>query len=461
MELYDEEKMKNKNTQETKLSKIIKILIIVFTILIFALIGVIFYLINNPSKITIFFDGEENANIEKVLEIKENENGDIVIHAPIKEFASMVGYSAFDGDYLSPSQNSNICNVQNSENVSIFRLDSSIINKKDLTVESSEYESFDIGEIIYEKDGVLYTNKEGLQKGFNIVFDYDAKKKYLNIYSLDTMVDNIKNVATSRYNVAGIDDQVFANKRAILDRYIIITSEEIQKENQQNVKYGVISVSTGESILETKYEKITYIPEKKLFLVNMNNKVGIFDSEGQEIIKAEYDELIPIDKEDDLYLVKSNGLYGVINGKGKTIIYLEYSQIGIDTRNFENNMLKTGYVLFNKLIPVRQTDKWGFFDKKGSKVTEMIYDDIGCYTDKASTAEYGLAVIQNQKYNLVVVKRENNYNLLDLDGKELLQNVITKAYMKLISGNPVYYMEIEDKTYNIIDELEKKDQKEM
>ena len=342
MELYDEEKMNNKKTQETKLSKIIKIMIIIVTILIIALTGVIYYLINHPNKITILIDGEENAKLEDIIEINQNEDGDISIHAPIKEFATTIGYNAFDDDYLSSSQNSNICNVQNEDNVSVFHLDSSIINKKDLTVNNAEYESFDIGEIVYEKDGALYTNKEGLQKGFNIVIEYDAKKKYLNIYSLNTIVNNLKKVATSKYKVAGIDDQSFANRRAVLDNMIIVTSNVVEDEEQQDIKYGVINLTTGNPILEIKYERITYIPEKKVFLVTMNNKVGIIDDNGKEVIRAEYDELVPIDKEEELYLVKNNGFYGVINGQGKTIIHLEYSQIGIDITNFEKNKLKTG-----------------------------------------------------------------------------------------------------------------------
>ena len=226
-----------------------------------------------------------------------------------------------------------------------------------------------------------------------------------------------------------------------------------------DIKYGVINLTTGNPILEIKYERITYIPEKKVFLVTMNNKVGIIDDNGKEVIRAEYDELVPIDKEEELYLVKNNGFYGVINGQGKTIIHLEYSQIGIDITNFEKNKLKTGYVLLNKLIPVKQSDKWGFFDKKGNKVTEIIFNGIGCNIEDDKVEEYGLVVIQNQKHNIIVVQRDNSYNLINLEGKELLQSPITKAYMKIVSGNPVYYMNIEDKTYNIIDELDKKDNK--
>ncbi len=67
-------------------------------------------------------------------------------------------------------------------------------------------------------------------------------------------------------------------------------------------------------------------------------------------------------------------------------------------------------------------------------------------------------MIQTQKHNIVVVKREDKYNLIDINGKELLQNDITKAYLKMESGNPVYRMVIEDKDFNIIEELEKLDQ---
>ncbi len=450
MELYDEEKIRKKSKQEKKLNKIIISSIVIVAVIIIALIGIIFYLMNNPNKITYKLDGKEYSEFGKIIEITENEDKTYTIHAPIKAFAEKVGYKASNGEYLSATTDWNVCNVENEENVSEFYLDSITIRKKDLTVEKSEFENYDISEKVYEKDKVLYTNKEGLEKAFNLVINYDSKKKILEIYTLDLLVESAEKRAINNFKQKGIDNEIFVNKLAILDDMIIVSSENSENKGP-NTKYGVIKYGTGETILETKYDKIVYTPSKQSFFIYMNGNVGIIDNKGEVKVKAVYEDLALIDKQEELYLAKRGGLYGIVNGKDEIIVHLEYSQIGINQNEFKNNGLKTGYILLNTLIPVKQSNKWGFFDKKGNKVTELIYDNVGCASING-TAEYGLVVIPN--YNYIVVRRENGFTFIDLNGKEIVPNAITSAYIKISSGEPLYYMIIKEKEYNIVEVLD-------
>ena len=447
MELYDEDKRRKENKMNSKLNKIIVASIILVIIIIIGLIVAIYYLMNNPNKLTVKLNGVENVELETMLKVDYNINGSINVDAPIKEFAKIVKYQGFNGEYQSSSQDTDKCYVTNNEEVTTFYLDSSVINKKDLTVSDSEYESYEIEKQVYEKDGVLYANEKGLEKGFNLYMSYDSKKKILNINTLDTEVANAKFRAINTFGLQGIDEETFSNKKAILDRMIVVVSGD--------EKYGVIDYSTGSSILEIKYDSIKYIPAKSEFIVKMNNKVGITKSNGQEKIKAIYDNLILIDKEKEWYIAQQNRLYGVIDAQGNTIIYPEYNQIGIDATKFEQNGVKSGYILLDRLIPVKQGNKWAFFDiNTKAIITEFQYDSIGSITVNKSATTYNLLVIP--EVQAIVVKKEDGYNFITLTGEEIFKDIqFPDAFIRISSGKPSYYMVWDEKEYNIVEMINK------
>ena len=450
MELYDEEQTRNEYNKNNKLNKILIISIVLVAIIIISLIIGITVLSSNPSKLTVNLNGRANANLSNMLELIENTDGTVKINAPIKEFAKVLGYDAYNGEYLSTSTDTDKCHVINNEEAAIFYLNSNVINKKDLTVTNSEYESYTIGNNVFEKDGVLYVDDTGLTTAFNLSISYSSKGKILNIYTLDTLVETAKNRAINTYGKEGIDETSLANKKAILDGMLVI----VQGGNSSNKKYGVIDYSTGETILELRYDNIKYIPTKSEFFVKLNNKVGTTDKYGQEKIKANYDNLVLIDKEKDLYLAQNNNLYGVVDGIGKTIIYLEYNQIGIDVSQYTQNQVKSGYVLLNKLIPVKQGNKWAIYNTEGTKLTDFIYDKIGSITSNNSATTYNLLTIP-ESYT-IVVGRDKGYNFIGLDGAEIFKNVLfTDAYIRVSSGLTQYFMVWNEKEYNIIDMIAK------
>lgn len=450
MELYDEEQKRKQNMKNSKLNKILIISIILVVIIIIGLMIGITVLSNNPNKLTINLNGVLSTSMSDVLEITENTDGTIKINAPIKEFARALGYEAYNGEYLSTSVDADKCHVINNEEATSFYLNSNVINKKDLTVRDSEYESYNIEKNVFEKNGTLYINDKGLEVAFNLSIDYSSKKKTLNIITLDELVEKAKNRAINAYGKEGIDEITLANKKAILDDMLVI----VQGEETSNVKYGVINYSTGATILELRYDEITYIPTKSEFVVKLNNKVGTTDKYGQEKIKANYDQLVLIDKEKDLYLAKNNNLYGIVDGNGKTIIYLEYTQIGIDVSQYKQNQIKSGYILLNKLIPVKQGNKWAIFNTEGTKLTDFIYDKIGCITKSSSATTYNLLVIPDAY--AMVVERDKGYNFIGLDGQEIFSNVVfDDTYIRVSSGLTQYLMIWNEKEYNVVEMITK------
>ena len=448
MNLYDEDQMRREEKRSKNLKRIIISSIVISILVIMALILAINYLVNNPNRTIVKLNGRENRNLENIISVETDESGNISIYAPIKEIASYFGYEAFNGEYTMVSEDTNSCYVQNEEEVAVFNLDSNIIYKIDRKTQDSNYEYCKINKKIFKKDDLLYTDDEGLENGFNLAISYNAKKKIVDFYTLDTMVKSAESKVT-QYGYKELDDSL-ENHKAILEDIMVVKSEDGQ--------YGVVNYSTGQKMLDSKYDKITYIPHKKAFLIMKNNKVGIISSDGTTKISPEYDELTLIDNENELYLAKKDGLYGVVNINGNVIIYIEYSKIGIDLSGYEQNGIKSGYVLLNKLIPVQQNSKWGFFDITGHQVTDLKYEAIGSKATSNKGVNYDLLVIPN--YDALVVKRDNKYTCINSNGEELISCVFKEMYMEMSSGKTEYYMiwqdpEGKERKYVIKDYLEK------
>ena len=443
MRLYDEDQIKQDKKKSERMSRILIVSIVLITIIIIGLICLIFYLINHPNRVTINLNGKESAGLEQLIQISTAEDGNTTITAPIKDIATYFNYDAFNGGYTTVSEDTDSCYVESENEIAIFNLDSDVIYKLNKTVTDAEYEYCHIDEPVFKQDEKLYTTQQGLENAFNIYMYYNVEKKTLDIYTLDTLVATATSRATG-YGYTSLDE-TFENQKAILEDMMVVISS--------NNLYGVVSYSTGEEILGAQYDLVTYIPQKSAFLVQRNNKVGIIASDGTTKITPNYDSLILIDNERELYLAQNDGLYGVVDINGNTVIYLEYDKIGVDIAEFEENDLKTGYILLDTLIPVQQDGKWGFFDKEGKQVTDLIYDSVGCITTNSKSVSYNLLTMP--ECNVIVVGRDKKYTFIDLDGKELFDSIFDDVYMELASGEEKYYVVVNDTAYDAVDNIKR------
>lgn len=214
-------------------------------------------------------------------------------------------------------------------------------------------------------------------------------------------------------------------------------------------KYGVVKAQNGEAILETKYDKIEYLQNTSDFMVKSNGKCGILSQKGEAKIKIAYDDIDVMDNENGLYLIKENGYYGILDSKGNVILEPNYQQIGTDINQYAQNGVENKYVLLNKLIPVKQNNSWGFFDLKGKQIADFKYTGLGCTTSKVSNT-YPTLIIPS--YDIVIVKKDNFYNLMMLDGKELINGyVVDSVYMtvNVVTSENKYYMTYNGNTQDI------------
>lgn len=419
--LNDELLKPKKSKKKIKASTIILILIIFLLILcIAAIVGIVYI---KGTLLSYSLDGRSAKALENILIFEENNK----IYVPIKRMANYLGYEAFNGDYLTLSEDATKCYIKNEDELVSFTLDLNSLTK----VNSDKTMQIKIDEPIKEINEELCINIQGAEEAFNFKFYYDLEDNKIYIQTLGYLYEGYASSFVSE-GYSPIEEETYENKLAILDDMLIVKDD--------NDCYGVMSTE-GNTILETKYNSIQYLKETADFLVESNNKKGIISKDKTTKVDTIYDDIKRITNNNDIfYIVEQSGLVGLLDVNGKTIIYPEYNQIGMDVTAYEQNGIKNGYILYDKLVPVMRNKKWAVFDIDGNRITDFLYDSLGCTkTQDDATRTYG--VLEVPDYNLIVVSQDNKYNFINLEGKLLFNGfVLDSTYITKIDGKNIYYI---------------------
>ena len=459
MRLIDEEEIEMQKLKNKKIKRIIIILVILLLVLGAAIIALIVYKVENPTNVTTYIDGKLVQNFDQIVDFATDENGETQIYIPIRDFATYLnavneefGYQTFKGDYNPKTEEEDKCYVLRSGyEVAIYTKKSKTIYKVNLQKKSDEYEECNIDKDIFESNGKLYTSVTGIEKGYNVSFFYDEKKKTITIYTLDYLVNShqlaLEGKTIGDYGELQMDAKNYTDCKSIFDGLLIVQAE--------NGKYGIVETKNYRSfILEPQYDNISFINDSQTFLVESNKKVGLFSEDGKRKINLNYDQIINMGQNSNLYVVKSNNLYGVVDGEGNVILYPDYEKIGIDVSAYSYNGVKNGYILLNQLIPVLQNKKWAFFDTKGEMVTKgFLYQTIGCAKVKSGNNIYPLLEIPDYK-SIVVQDEDGKYSFINIKGEEMLQFVFDQMYIKVAAGEKSYWMTYKEKEYDVLPYLE-------
>lgn len=440
MNLFEDEELfkPKKKKAQVKPTTIIAIAIVALLILLVIIVASIIYL--KSTILTITLDGKNVNDLESVLIFEENDK----IYMPIKKMAEYLGYSAYNGDYITRSEDDTTkCYIESSEEIVCFTLSSNVITK----VVDGQTQQIKISEPVKEINGELCIEANGTEDAFNIKFYYTASKNKIIIQTLGYLYTAYSNYAVSKGYVE-IEDESFANKTAVLDNMLIVKTT--------NNYYGVISTQNeNEIILETKYDSIEYFRKNSEFLVGNNNKKGIITKDRKTKIEMSYDSIEKVtNKNDVFYIVGKSGLYGLLDSNGERIIYTEYEQIGINVSAYQENGVTNGYILYNQLIPVKLNNKWALFNIDGNAVTDFIYDSFGCTTAKNAVSRT-YAVIEVLDYNLIVARQGDKYNLITVEGKRLFDNsILDSVYITISNGKKIYYITNGETTKELISFLQ-------
>ena len=211
-------------------------------------------------------------------------------------------------------------------------------------------------------------------------------------------------------------------------------------------KYGVTD-KEGKQIIENKYSFIQYLWED-FFIVKNEEKFGIINSSDEKILEFEYDSL-----------QKMNGLNIIETLKNNEVSYLnkDFKQIAKFKeikRKIENNYLKLysindkellyldkeGNIVENKnllnnnLFAKEENGKWGFVNKKGEFTINAKYDYVTEFNN------YGFAgIMQDGKWGVIdetgTVIEEPKYKL----DSEDLPTFIGKYYETYLGYGEKFY----------------------
>ncbi len=430
MELYNEEDLIKKKSKTPMIIGICIAILIMITALI---VYLILYLKGTVYTITI--DGVATSELEEILNIEETESG-AQLYIPIRKIAPFLNYSDYSGDYKNKSEDNTKCYIENEYEIAVFTQDSNEIFK---TRGNSDYETIQLDEKVFSKDGELYTTIDGIEKAYNVEFSFDPSRRKIEIYTMGYLLDYYAQyLQLEEYSIN------FSDQKAIFENMIIV---------MQNGKYGVVDATTGKAILETKYDSISYLPNAKDFLVSTNGKYGIVAKDTTIKIRIAYDDIQIMDNKNGLYLARLNNSYGVLDLEGNTIIEPMYQQIGIgNISNYSQNGIESQYIILDELIPIKNNNLWGFFNLKGEQITDFQYTQIG---SKKTDVTNSYQVLTIPSYKMVVVEKDGYYNLMQTNGKEIIKGAIDSIYMmsNTATGENTFYMTYNGNTDNIEERL--------
>ena len=426
-----EESFQNKEQKKKSRAKLIILISIGITLLI--IIGISIYLAYIQSTmLRLTLDGVSNNKLKELLVIEENGT----IYMPIRQVAEYFGYDSFGGEYSAKSESTNKCYVQSEKEVANFSLGSNKIYKLDLSSENENYEYVYIKQPIKAIGGQLYATEEGIEQAFNLSIDYNKDTNRITIYTLPYLINGYSSYVLD-YGYTQISE-LLVNQKAVLNNMLVVLKEDTDEQ------YGVIDTE-GNTVLEPKYDNITYIPETGDFLVESNGKVGIISKSKETKVQITYDSIELMDKDTGLYVVEKEGKYGVIDIRGNIKIYIENDQIGIDLTKFKENDIKNKYLLIDNLIPVKKGELWGLYNKNGNKVVDFEYNSFGYIASNNKNAT-NLLIIPN--YNVLVACKDSKYTLINSSGEKLFEPRADDIYMTISGGAKHYYIAVNDRTWD-------------
>lgn len=419
-----------------------KILLGIIACVILIIILLVLLLINiKGTAFNIYVDGVANAQTNKTKLIAKVED---ITYVNIEEFAELVKYEYHKGEYKLSTIDEDKCYVENDEETTSFYVNDNTIYKLAIDKRNEHYEEHEMDNKVLKINDQMYAPIDTISKAFNVLIQY--KNSDFKIYTLEYLVKlydtNVKN-----WGYTGIAEQSFENQKALLQGYLIV--------RKTDGLYKIINTDNTKEIVLDRYTSIEFSENtQEFFVTDVSKKVGIVNEDGTTKIYPAYDSIILLDKKTDLYIVEQTQKYGVVSGNGRTVIYPEYDSIGLS----DNTISDDKYLILNELIPVCKEQKWGAFNKNGNMVFRLEYDEFG-YNLKSieinGVKEVVQPVLTIKRANGIVVRKENKYGLLNINGRELVPIEVDGIYA--INGieneDSKYFMLYNGEEINVIERL--------
>lgn len=234
--------------------------------------------------------------------------------------------------------------------------------------------------------------------------------------------------------------------------------------NDENGTYKTKAVNEKNEEILTGYDGIEAIDnfdskhnvwyEDNVLRIRKNNKYGLINFEGKEVLACEYDEITALNGVKSNILVKKDGKLGLVNEKGQTIINTEYTNI---------LTLKEGYK--NEYIVVNENNQYGLVSTSGKVLLESKYEmvkylnssnlfavkEAGIWKvinieDMSVVIDGGYSDIKEVKGDNIVVIKDGKYGVINTAKEQK----IPFEYEDITYAFSIYYIAKKDGKYGII-----------
>lgn len=221
------------------------------------------------------------------------------------------------------------------------------------------------------------------------------------------------------------------------------------KNKEKFQKYELVQA------LENYDDQHTIWYEEGVLKVKQNEKFGLINTKGKEILPIEYDEIQTLKGVQNSFILKKDDLVGLCNKEGKIIIAPEYKDIKALEEDY-----KSGYIVQTK------EDQFGIIDFDKKVILETKYEEIyplkanGMYCVKENGIKKlinkeGATVLENnfdtiKEINLaneIIFSKDNQYGIMQIDQTQK----VAPQYQELTYANSNYYIAKKQGKYGIID----------
>ena len=165
---------------------------------------------------------------------------------------------------------------------------------------------------------------------------------------------------------------------------------------------AAVGVFIAKKVIEDgkKYE-IEKVDNYEYFTLKVDNKYGVINKEGKQIINTEYTNVIIPNPQKAVFICYTDDSTKVLNQNGEEI-FTEFKSIEpIKLKNIASSLMYE-----KSILTYKENEKFGLINLEGKKLTKAIYDKIE-----------GLPYKEGE----LLVQKEGKYGVINLKGNQLIK----------------------------------------
>ena len=250
---------------------------------------------------------------------------------------------------------------------------------------------------------------------FICTYDVDDEK---NTYKTKAINEKNEEILKGYDQIEAIDNYDSKNNIWYEDEVLRVKKDD---------KYGLINY-IGENILPCEYDEITALKGvKNILLVKKAGNIGLVNEKGQTIINTEYKDILTLKEgyKSEYIVINENDKCGLINTAGKILIEPKYEKIK--------------YLGSSNLFAIKESDKWKLINVEDNSI---IID--GGYEDIAEAKSDDIIIKKDGKYGVItktkeekikpeyddlryafsiyyIAKKEDKYGIINLENEEVIK----------------------------------------